>query len=100
NHSSSKKLVLSLVAISFLSSYSYANNSNVKAYSGANSKSRSASVYSSQASSNTTISGSQTSTQTITGANNTLVVESSGSVTISNPTSGGNKNKQAILFQP
>ncbi|EGF1229506.1 hypothetical protein IB030_001063, partial [Campylobacter jejuni] len=45
NHSSSKKLVLSLVTISFLSSYSYADNSNVKAYSGSNSKSRSANVY-------------------------------------------------------
>ncbi|EIJ4041794.1 hypothetical protein K9T45_001656, partial [Campylobacter jejuni] len=56
NHSSSKKLVLSLVAISFLSSYSYANNTN------------------------TTIDSSQTNTQTISGSNNTVTIQSNGSI--------------------
>ncbi|MFY4756114.1 hypothetical protein ACOTV8_08910, partial [Campylobacter jejuni] len=74
NHSSSKKLVLSLVTISFLSSYSYATD--------------------------TTINDSKTDTQTVSGASNTLVIGSVGSVTISNPTNNSNKNKQAILFQP
>ncbi|HEC1884991.1 TPA: hypothetical protein R1808_001557, partial [Campylobacter jejuni] len=69
NHSSSKKLVLSLVAISFLSSYSYA----------------------------TTVSSAETSTKTISNSNNTVAIQNNGSIII--PTDNGNKNKQAILFQ-
>ncbi|TEY07122.1 autotransporter, partial [Campylobacter sp. US18a] len=58
NHSSSKKLVLSLVTISFLSSYSYANN-------------------------NTTISTSKTNTHTVNGTNNTLTITNSGTIQVS-----------------
>ncbi|HEC1878362.1 TPA: hypothetical protein R1794_001700, partial [Campylobacter jejuni] len=94
NRSSSKKLVLSLVTISFLSSYSYANNTNVKAYSGANSKSRSASVYSSQSRINTTINQSLSNTQTITDTGNTLVIGSSGTIQVSN------NNHIAVDFKP
>ncbi|HIC6995643.1 TPA: hypothetical protein ACW31O_001676, partial [Campylobacter jejuni] len=95
----SKKIVLSLATISFLASCANATlNSEIKTYDEANKnlKARSASVYQNT---NTTISGSQTSTQTISGSNNTLIIGSSGSITISNPTSNSNKNKQAILFQ-
>nr|WP_216681601.1 autotransporter outer membrane beta-barrel domain-containing protein [Campylobacter novaezeelandiae] len=89
NHScSSKKLVLSLVTISFLSSYSYADNSNVKAYSEVNLKSRSASVYQNT---NTTINQSLNNTHTVTGAGNTLVIGSGGTIQVS--------NSQAVNFQ-
>nr|WP_216681602.1 autotransporter outer membrane beta-barrel domain-containing protein [Campylobacter novaezeelandiae] len=92
NHScSSKKLVLSLVTISFLSSYSYADNSNVKAYSEVNLKSRSASVYQNT---NTTINQSLNNTHTVTGTGNTLVIETGGTITISNA------GQQAVNFQP
>ncbi|EAK7318845.1 hypothetical protein E8A83_02495, partial [Campylobacter jejuni] len=86
SHSSSK-LVLSLAAISFLSSYSYAT-ADVKAYS--DNDNNSISVYQNA---NTTISDSKNQTQTIDGSNNTLVIGSGGSITISNT---GN---QAVNFQ-
>ncbi|TBR79322.1 S-layer family protein, partial [Campylobacter novaezeelandiae] len=91
SHSSSKKLALSLVTISFLSSYSYATT-NSKTYDD-NLKSKSSSVYSPQAKSNTTIKDSQTNTHTVSGSGNTLVVESGGSVIISTPA-----NNQAVSF--
>ncbi|EAL5360286.1 hypothetical protein DQO34_07070 [Campylobacter jejuni] len=88
NHShSSSKLVLSLAAISFLSSYSYAT-ADVKAYS--DNSDNSISVYQNT---NTTINDSQSSTQTINGSNNTLVIGSGGSITISNAVN------QAVNFQ-
>ncbi|HED0603017.1 TPA: autotransporter outer membrane beta-barrel domain-containing protein [Campylobacter jejuni] len=94
NQSSSKKLVLSLVTISFLASCANATlNSEIKTYDEANKnlKARSASVYKNT---NTTISNSRTSTQTISGTGNTLVIESSGTITISND------RQQAVNFRP
>ncbi len=91
----SKKIVLSLATISFLASCANATlNSEIKTYDEANKnpKARSASVYSSQSSSNTTINKSLNSTHTISGSNNTLIVESGGTITISN---GG---QQAVNF--
>ncbi|EPW4212891.1 autotransporter outer membrane beta-barrel domain-containing protein [Campylobacter jejuni] len=92
NQSSSKKLVLSLVTISFLASCANATlNSEIKTYDEANKnlKARSASVYQNT---NTTISNSQTLTQTISGTGNTLVIGSSGTIQVS--------NSQAVNFQP
>ncbi|HIC6787609.1 TPA: autotransporter outer membrane beta-barrel domain-containing protein, partial [Campylobacter jejuni] len=92
NQSSSKKLVLSLVTISFLASCANATlNSEIKTYDKANKnlKARSASVYQNT---NTTISNSQTSTQTISGTGNILVIGSSGTIQVS--------NSQAVNFQP
>ncbi|EPQ8087086.1 beta strand repeat-containing protein, partial [Campylobacter jejuni] len=92
----SKKIVLSLATISFSAScthatltpeietYEEATNRHAKARSGLRSGS----------SSNETINNLQTSTKTISGTGNTLVIESSGTITISN---GG---QQAVNFQP
>ncbi|HED4925897.1 TPA: hypothetical protein R4752_001362 [Campylobacter jejuni] len=92
----SKKIVLSLAAISFSAScthatltpeietYEEATNRHAKARSGLRSGS----------SSNETINNSQTLTKTISGTGNTLVIESGGTITISN---GG---QQAVNFQP
>ncbi|HIC9333763.1 TPA: autotransporter outer membrane beta-barrel domain-containing protein [Campylobacter jejuni] len=82
----SKKIVLSLAAISFSAScthatltpeietYEEATNRHTKARSGLRSGS----------SSNETIDNSQTLTKTISGTGNTLVIESGGTITISN----------------
>ncbi|HED0636428.1 TPA: hypothetical protein R4L41_001579, partial [Campylobacter jejuni] len=82
----SKKIVLSLATISFSAScthatltpeietYEEATNRHAKARSGLRSGS----------SSNETINNSQTLTKTISGTGNTLVIESSGTITISN----------------
>ncbi|MDV6115867.1 autotransporter outer membrane beta-barrel domain-containing protein [Campylobacter jejuni] len=90
----SKKIVLSLAAISFSAScthatltpeietYEEATNRHTKARSGLQSRN----------SNNETINDSQTSTKTISGTGNTLVIESSGTITISN---GG---QQAVNF--
>lgn len=92
----SKKIVLSLATISFLAScthatltpeietYEEATNRHTKARSGVRSTN----------SNNKTINNLQTSTKTISGTGNTLVIESSGTITISN---GG---QQAVNFQP
>ncbi|EJY2782220.1 hypothetical protein OF914_000580 [Campylobacter jejuni] len=91
----SKKIVLSLAAISFSAScthatltpeietYEEATNRHTKARSGLQSRN----------SNNETIKDSQTSTKTISDTGNTLVIESSGTITISN---GG---QQAVNFQ-
>lgn len=91
----SKKIVLSLAAISFSAScthatltpeietYEEATNRHTKARSGLQSRN----------SNNETINDSQTSTKTISNTGNTLVIESSGTITISN---GG---QQAVNFQ-
>ncbi|EHU9633245.1 autotransporter outer membrane beta-barrel domain-containing protein [Campylobacter jejuni] len=91
----SKKIVLSLAAISFSAScthatltpeietYEEATNRHTKARSGLQSRN----------SNNETINDSQTSTKTISDTGNTLVIESSGTITISN---GG---QQAVNFQ-
>ncbi|ECZ0290108.1 hypothetical protein F7865_01310 [Campylobacter jejuni] len=90
----SKKIVLSLAAISFSAScthatltpeietYEEATNRHTKARSGLQSRN----------SNNETINDSQTSTKTISDTGNTLVIESSGTITISN---GG---QQAVNF--
>ncbi|ECL1848834.1 autotransporter outer membrane beta-barrel domain-containing protein [Campylobacter jejuni] len=92
----SKKIVLSLAAISFSASCTHATltpeietyeeaNRHAKARSGSRSKS---------SNNNKTISSLQNSTETISNTGNTLVIESSGTITISN---GG---QQAVNFQP
>lgn len=94
----SKKIVLSLAAISFSAScthatltpeietYEEATNRHTKARSGFRSKSSN--------NNKTIISSLQNSTQTVSGTGNTLVIESGGTITISN---GG---QQAVNFQP
>ncbi|EAH4859101.1 hypothetical protein D6166_01715 [Campylobacter jejuni] len=92
----SKKIVLSLATISFLASCTHATlTPKIKTYEEANgpAKARSASR-STNSNNKTTISSLQTSTKTISGTGNTLVIESSGTITISN---GG---QQAVNFQP
>ncbi|EAL0605129.1 TPA: hypothetical protein R4781_001164 [Campylobacter jejuni] len=90
----SKKIVLSLAAISFSASCTHATltpeietyeeaNRHAKARSGSRSKS---------SNNNETISSLQNSTQTVSGTGNTLVIESGGTITISN---GG---QQAVNF--
>ncbi|EAJ8314342.1 hypothetical protein FC292_08225, partial [Campylobacter jejuni] len=90
----SKKIVLSLAAISFSASCTHATltpeietyeeaNRHAKARSGSRSKS---------SNNNKTISSLQNSTQTVSGTGNTLVIESGGTITISN---GG---QQAVNF--
>ncbi|HEC1884873.1 TPA: hypothetical protein R1808_001430, partial [Campylobacter jejuni] len=59
NHSSSKKLVLSLVTISFLSSYSYATNT-------------------------ITVNSHETNTKNISNSNNIVTITNNGTITISN----------------
>lgn len=82
----SKKIVLSLAAISFSASCTHATltpeietyeeaNRHAKARSGSRSKS---------SNNNKTISSLQNSTQTVSGTGNTLVIESGGTITISN----------------
>ncbi|MCC3114404.1 autotransporter outer membrane beta-barrel domain-containing protein [Campylobacter jejuni] len=90
----SKKIVLSLAAISFLAScthatltpeietYEEATNRHTKARSGVRSTN----------SNNKTINNLQTSTQTVSNTGNTLVIESGGTITISNG------SQQAVNF--
>ncbi|MPP62948.1 hypothetical protein F9689_08630 [Campylobacter jejuni] len=91
----SKKIVLSLAAISFSASCTHATlTPEIETYEEAtnrNAKARSASR--STNSNNKTISSLQNSTQTVSNTGNTLVIESSGTITISN---GG---QQAVNFQ-
>lgn len=91
----SKKIVLSLAAISFLAScthatltpeietYEEATNRHTKARSGIGSK---------NLNNNKTISSLQNSTETVSGTGNTLVIESGGTITISNG------SQQAVNF--
>ncbi|MGG43772.1 autotransporter, partial [Campylobacter jejuni] len=83
----SKKIVLSLATISFLASCANAKlNSEIKTYDEVNKnvKTRSASVYNPQAKINTTINQSLSNTHTVSGTDNTLVIGSGGTITISN----------------
>ncbi|MFH5177966.1 hypothetical protein ACHIIX_02305 [Campylobacter coli] len=93
----SKKIVLSLAAISFSASCTHATlTPEIETYEEAtnrHTKARSASR-STNSNNKTTISSLQTSTKTISGTGNTLVIESGGTITISN---GG---QQAVNFQP
>ncbi|HEA8077292.1 TPA: hypothetical protein RXM91_001902, partial [Campylobacter jejuni] len=73
--------------ISFLASCANATlNSEIKTYDEVNKnvKTRSASVYSPQAKINTTINQSLSNTHTVSGTDNTLVIGSGGTITISN----------------
>ncbi|EPB3727507.1 beta strand repeat-containing protein, partial [Campylobacter jejuni] len=92
----SKKIVLSLATISFLASCTHATlTPEIKTYQETNrdAKARSASR-SKSSNNNKTISSLQNSTQTVSNTGNTLIIESSGTITISN---GG---QQAVNFQP
>ncbi|MEL1133532.1 autotransporter outer membrane beta-barrel domain-containing protein, partial [Campylobacter jejuni] len=92
----SKKIVLSLAAISFSASCTHATlTPEIETYEEAtnrHTKARSASR--STNSNNKTISSLQNLTQTVSNTGNTLVIESSGTITISNG------NQQAVNFQP
>ncbi|EHE0279483.1 hypothetical protein JNQ57_001315 [Campylobacter jejuni] len=91
----SKKIVLSLATISFLASCTHATlTPEIKTYEETNRYAKARSGLQSRNSNNETINNLQTSTKTISGTGNTLVIESSGTITISN---GG---QQAVNFQP
>ncbi|EDP8268443.1 hypothetical protein GS402_00005, partial [Campylobacter jejuni] len=91
----SKKIVLSLAAISFSASCTHATlTPEIETYEEAtNRHTKARSGLQSRKSNNETINDSQTSTKTISDTGNTLVIESSGTITISN---GG---QQAVNFQ-
>lgn len=90
----SKKIVLSLATISFLASCTHATlTPEIKTYEETNRHAKDRSGLQSRNSNNETINNLQTSTKTISGTGNTLVIESSGTITISN---GG---QQAVNFQ-
>ncbi|WP_234744504.1 autotransporter outer membrane beta-barrel domain-containing protein [Campylobacter jejuni] len=89
----SKKIVLSLAAISFSASCTHATlTPEIETYEEANRHAKARSGFRSKSSNNETINNSQTSTQTVSNTGNTLVIESSGTITISN---GG---QQAVNF--
>ncbi|MEJ3885155.1 hypothetical protein WGV25_02860, partial [Campylobacter jejuni] len=92
----SKKIVLSLAAISFSASCTHATlTPEIETYEEANRHAKARSGLRSESSNNNkTISSLQNSTQTVSNTGNTLVIESSGTITISN---GG---QQAVNFQP
>ncbi|EKL4883570.1 hypothetical protein PR412_001134 [Campylobacter jejuni] len=91
----SKKIVLSLATISFLASCTHATlTPEIKTYEETNRHAKARSGLQSRNSNNETINNLQTSTKTISDTGNTLVIESSGTITISN---GG---QQAVNFQP
>lgn len=91
----SKKIVLSLAAISFSASCTHATlTPEIETYEEAtnrHTKARSASR-STNSNNKTTISSLQNSTQTVSNTGNTLVIESSGTITISNG------SQQAVNF--
>lgn len=91
----SKKIVLSLAAISFSASCTHATlTPEIETYEETNRHAKARSGFRSKSSNNETINNLQTLTKTISGTGNTLVIESSGTITISN---GG---QQAVNFQP
>lgn len=91
----SKKIVLSLATISFLASCTHATlTPEIKTYEETNRHAKARSGLQSRNSNNETINNLQTSTKTISGTGNTLVIESSGTITISNG------SQQAVNFQP
>ncbi|EAJ7127789.1 TPA: autotransporter outer membrane beta-barrel domain-containing protein [Campylobacter jejuni] len=92
----SKKIVLSLAAISFSASCTHATlTPEIETYEETDRRTKARSASPSTNSNNkTTISSLQNSTQTISNTGNTLVIESGGTITISN---GG---QQAVNFQP
>ncbi|EJI5291731.1 autotransporter outer membrane beta-barrel domain-containing protein [Campylobacter jejuni] len=91
----SKKIVLSLATISFLVSCTHATlTPEIKTYEETNRHAKARSGLQSRNSNNETINNLQTLTKTISGTGNTLVIESSGTITISND------GQQAVNFQP
>ncbi|QJE51216.1 autotransporter outer membrane beta-barrel domain-containing protein [Campylobacter sp. CFSAN093238] len=89
----SKKIVLSLAAISFSASCTHATlTPEIETYEEANRHAKARSGSRSKSSTNETINNLQTSTKTISSTGNTLVIESGGTITISN---GG---QQAVNF--
>ncbi|EDP5108276.1 autotransporter outer membrane beta-barrel domain-containing protein, partial [Campylobacter jejuni] len=81
----SKKIVLSLATISFSASCTHATlTPEIETYEEANRHAKARSGLRSGSSSNETINKSQTLTKTISGTGNTLVIESGGTITISN----------------
>ncbi|EKZ1700360.1 hypothetical protein RED71_001694, partial [Campylobacter jejuni] len=91
----SKKIVLSLATISFLASCTHATlTPEIETYEETDrrTKARSASRSTKSNNNNETINNSQTLTQTVNNTGNTLVIESSGTITISNV------NQQAVNF--
>ncbi|EHD2393347.1 hypothetical protein ACQGX4_001784 [Campylobacter jejuni] len=90
----SKKIVLSLATISFLASCTHATlTPEIETYEETDRRTKARSASRSTKSNNkTTISSLQNSTQTISSTGNTLVIESGGTITISN---GG---QQAVNF--
>ncbi|EJQ9831544.1 autotransporter outer membrane beta-barrel domain-containing protein [Campylobacter jejuni] len=91
----SKKIVLSLAAISFSASCTHATlTPEIETYEETNRHAKARSGFRSKSSNNETINNLQTLTKTISSTGNTLVIESGGTITISN---GG---QQAVNFQP
>ncbi|HIH2214767.1 TPA: beta strand repeat-containing protein, partial [Campylobacter jejuni] len=91
----SKKIVLSLATISFLASCTHATlTPEIETYEETDRRTKARSGFRSKSSNNNnkTISSLQNSTETISGTGNTLVIESGGTITISN---GG---QQAVNF--
>ncbi|ECP8780226.1 autotransporter outer membrane beta-barrel domain-containing protein [Campylobacter jejuni] len=92
----SKKIVLSLAAISFSASCTHATlTPEIETYEETNRHAKARSGFRSKSSNNNkTISSLQNSTQTVSGAGNTLVIESSGTIQVS-----GNNNKAVDFTQ-
>ncbi|EGK3540816.1 hypothetical protein IOT20_001604, partial [Campylobacter jejuni] len=91
----SKKIVLSLAAISFSASCTHATlTPEIETYEETNRHAKARSGLQSSNSKNETINNSQTSTKTINGTGNTLVIESSGTIQVS-----GNNNKAVDFTQ-
>lgn len=91
----SKKIVLSLAAISFSASCTHATlTPEIETYEETNRHAKARSGFRSKSSNNETINNLQTLTKTISGTGNTLVIESDGTITISND------RQQAVNFQP
>ncbi|ECQ6827615.1 hypothetical protein FZ791_01660 [Campylobacter jejuni] len=90
----SKKIVLSLAAISFSASCTHATlTPEIETYEEANRHTKARSSVRPKSSNNETINNSQTLTKTVSDTGNTLVIESSGTITISNG------RQQAVNFQ-
>ncbi len=89
----SKKIVLSLAAISFSASCTHATlTPEIETYEETNRHAKARSGVRSKSSNNETIDNLQFSTKTISGTGNTLVIESGGTITISNG------SQQAVNF--
>ncbi|MEG61526.1 hypothetical protein EC083_00505 [Campylobacter jejuni] len=91
----SKKIVLSLAAISFSASCTHATlTPEIETYEEANRHTKARSSVRSKSSNNETIKNLQTLTKTVSNTGNTLVIESSGTIQVS-----GNNNKAVDFTQ-